>query len=152
MCERLHHRKSWKQTLNNGNAAAIPEVGGKHQTLQEFDLINIWTAVEVRQTKLRQSVRATQLASISWRKHVFDERKIRPRQFIWNMVIPSSSGITTLSELTAKAHPCSDNTCENVKKSLFLIPRRYLSSFTQKDHFFDLVIATICFTSIDCML
>lgn len=50
---------------NNGNAAATPKVGGKHQTLQKFDLINIWTAVEVRQTRLRQSVRATQLASIS---------------------------------------------------------------------------------------
>lgn len=34
-------------------------VGGKHQTLQKFDLINIWTAVEFRQTGLRQTVHAT---------------------------------------------------------------------------------------------
>lgn len=62
-------------------------------------LINIWTTAEVRQTELRWRVSAIQLASISQRKHVSDERKIRPRQFIWNI------GNTTLSELTTHPTP-----------------------------------------------
>lgn len=83
--------------------------------------MNIWTAVEVRQTELRRRVSTAQLASIRQRKHVSDERKIRPRQFIWNIVIPSSFGNTTLSELNAHSTPALTTPVKMIKSFQFQV-------------------------------
>lgn len=56
-----------------------------------------------RQTEARQRVSATQLASISLRKHVSD--KIWPGQFKRHIVILSPFGNTTPSELTKHSSP-----------------------------------------------
>lgn len=103
------------------NAAAIHKKGGKHQTLQKFGLINIWTAAEGRQTELCQRLGAAQLASLSWRKHFSDKRQIRLETIQRHIVTPSSFGNTTLSELTKHSTPALTTPVKMIKSVQFQV-------------------------------